>query len=374
LQSVTDPLLGNLIAEDTTPVFPVINVSAKINGAPVTLAKGLALPAGETLQIIVTRIVQASDVPNPFPPGGSNMGTSTTYVCNATEAGAITNTGTTVSAESQFALSIFKPSITIGLTLNKTTANVADKLTYTLTVHNTSSTNSPNIVANFQTGTLLSNVLISGVSRGRVSGLASTSHMFVGEFVFGPGLRPNSKIIAINSAAQVTLNKPVRTVGSSNLFFGFGPAIVNGVRQPFIPPPSNFVFPAELTNSWGLYPGEVVQFSYTHVFTASDPIPLKNALDMFFFVTDSPLHLVALGPTESTVRRLLSPRHRCRSKCCSDNFTNEAHSPDPLSSNLHTRLRPSGRNGLCAHWQQFGNPNDYRWDHRPVLRAGVWRR
>src|SRR5262249_32581606 len=116
------------------------------------------------------------------------------------------------------------------------------------------------------------------------SGLASTSHMFVGEFVFGPGLAVNSKIIAIHSATQVILNKPVKTAGSSKLFFGFGPAVVNGVTQHFVPPPSNFVFPAALTDPVGLAPGEVVQFSYSHVVTASDPKPLKNRLDMFFFV------------------------------------------------------------------------------------------
>src|SRR5262249_51949639 len=124
LQSVTDPVLGNLIDEETTPVFPVTDVSATINGAPVTLAMGLQLPAGETLQVIVTRIVQASDVPNPFPPGGFTQGGTTTWVFNATQAGAISNTGTTVSTPILWTESIFKPSITIGLNVDKTAASV----------------------------------------------------------------------------------------------------------------------------------------------------------------------------------------------------------------------------------------------------------
>jgi uncharacterized repeat protein (TIGR01451 family) len=295
LQSVTDPLLRNLIAEDTTPVLPVTNVSASINGVLVTLTKGLALPAGQELQVNVTRIVQASDVPNPFPPGGFAMGSTTTYVFNATQAGAINNTGTTISAPTTWTVGIFKPSITIGLKVDKTSAFVGNTLTYTVTVSNTSSTNSPNLVANFQTGTL-SNVLVSGVLRGVVTGL-DTSHMFVGEFVFGPGLRANSKILAVNSAlGKVTLNKSVlgAAVGTSpQLFYGFGPAIVNGVTQHFVPPPSNFVFPAALMDREGIFPGEVIQFTYTHVVTSSDPIPLKNTLDMFFFVADSELHPLA---------------------------------------------------------------------------------
>src|SRR5262249_49940512 len=128
LQSVTDPLLGDLIAEETTPVFPVMNVSATINGATVTLAKGLALPADASLLVIVTRIVQASDVPNPFPPGGFTQGGTTTWVFNATQAGAISNTGTTVSAPILWSESIFKPSITIGLTVDNTTASVGTRL------------------------------------------------------------------------------------------------------------------------------------------------------------------------------------------------------------------------------------------------------
>src|SRR5262249_29060283 len=175
LQSVTDPLLGDLIAEETTPAFPVINVSATIDGVPFTLSKGLALPGTNvggvphTLQIITTRIVQASDVPNTIPPGGFIVGSTTTYVSTATQAGAISGTGTTVASPSQWDDSIFKPSITIGLKVDKTTASVGDKLTYTVTVTNTSTYNSPNVVANFQAGTL-SNVLVSGVLRGVVTG------------------------------------------------------------------------------------------------------------------------------------------------------------------------------------------------------------
>ena len=272
-------LLGNLL---NAPASPITSISAEINGVlvpPANFKAGLSLPAGETLDVLLVRTVQATD---PFPVSFF----FSTFGFNSVQNGS----GTAISTTAQNGVTIFRPSVKIGLSVDKTTASVGTTLTYTVTVSNTSTTISPNLIANFQSGTL-SNVLVSGVSRGRVSGLTSTSHMFVGEFVFGPGLAVNSKIIAINSATEVTLNKPVKSLGSSNLFFGFGPAIVNGVQQPFIPPPSNFIFPAALTNPAGLYPGEVVQFSYTHVVTASDPIPLKNTLDMFFSVAnDFELH------------------------------------------------------------------------------------
>jgi probable HAF family extracellular repeat protein len=283
LQSFDDSFLGNLIAQETTPIAPVTNVNAFINGAPVTLHAGLALPARASLDVIVTRIVQATD-PNP------TFGT-TICVFSANSDG----TGTTVQGQPEWLVSIFRPSIMIGLSVDKTTANLGTRLTCTVTIRNTSTFNSPSLVANFQTGSL-SNLLVSGASRGRVSGLLSTSHMFVGEFVFGPGLAVNSKIIAINSATQVTLNKPVKSLGSSNLFFGFGPAIVNGVVQHFVAPPSDFFTnnPALVAELENCAPGETIQFSYTHVITSADPNLLKNTLDMFFFVAnDFELHLVA---------------------------------------------------------------------------------
>src|SRR5262249_58722934 len=142
---------------------------------------GLVLPVGETLQVIVTRIVQATD-PNPTV-------STTTYTLSAS--------GATIQAAATWTVNVFKPSITIGLGVNTTSAKVGDTLTYTVTVHNTSTTNSPDLVANFQTSTLLSNVLISGVARGRVS-VADLTHLFVGGVVFGPGLRPNRTNIALH--------------------------------------------------------------------------------------------------------------------------------------------------------------------------------
>jgi hypothetical protein len=302
LETITDSvptfsrqvLLGNLL---NAPASPITSISAEINGVlvpPANFKAGLSLPAGETLDVLLVRTVQATD---PFP---VSLFLST-FGFNSVQDGS----GTAISATVSNTVTIFHPSVKIGLTVDKTTASVGDRLTYNVTVTNTSTTNSPNLVANFQTGNL-SNVLISGMSRGRVTGLTSTSHMFVGEFVFGPGLRPNSKILAINAAlGQVTLNKSIPTaqLGTSpELFFGFGPAIIGGVQQPFVPPPSDF-----FTNNPALVaelesfaprlatalPFPTVTFSYTHVVHSGDPKPLKNTLDMFFFVSNSELHPVA---------------------------------------------------------------------------------
>src|SRR5262249_17802373 len=160
---------------------------------------------------------------------------------------------------------------------------VGDKVTYTATVTNASSRNSPNLIAKFQTGKLTSGSAV-------VTGLPSTSHMFVGEYVFGTGIPASTKISSINSGSKVTLNKLAPATTESKIFFGFGPATVGGVGQHFVPPALGFVFPAALTNPAGLPPGGVVQFSYTHVVTASDPRPLNNTLDMFFFVGNSKAH------------------------------------------------------------------------------------
>jgi len=268
LQNIHDSFLGNLLH---APVSPVVSISGRINGAPVTLQAGLALPAGEVLDVIVTRTVQATD-PNP------TVGTRT-YIFSANADG----TGATVQGVSRWNVSIFQPSVTIGLTVDKPSAAVGDKVTYTATIANTSSRNSPNLIAKFQTGKLTS-------GSAAVTGLSSTSHMFVGEFVFGAGIPANARISSINSASRVTLNKLATSTGARNISFGFGPAIVNGVQKHFVAPPPGFVLPAALTDPAGLAPGEVVQFSYTHVVTASDPKPLNNTLDMFFFVGNSKSH------------------------------------------------------------------------------------
>jgi hypothetical protein len=185
-------------------------------------------------------------------------------------------------------VNIFKPSVKIALAVDKATAKVGDTLTYTVTVTNTSTANSPNLVFNVQNGTL-SNQLVGGVNRGVVTGLFSTFHIFAGESVWGPGIQKGTTVLSVNSASQVTLNKTVAAavVGTTQqLYFGFGPMTV--------PPPLGFQLPpAVLSTLQNFAPGAQVTFSYTHVITSADPNPLKNTFDMFFFVANTELHPVA---------------------------------------------------------------------------------
>jgi uncharacterized repeat protein (TIGR01451 family) len=134
LQSVNDSLLGNLIGASnvTATIAPV---SGPVQ--TVTLAKGLELPAGATLTVTGTRTVLATD---PDPTTGS-----TTYVFNATQAGAVASTGQTLSQSPSWTVNLFQPSVAVTLSVDKSVAHLGDTVTYTGTISDTSSSDSPDL-------------------------------------------------------------------------------------------------------------------------------------------------------------------------------------------------------------------------------------
>ena len=282
-QGTNQVLLGNLFSP---PLHNFItSISAEINGVlvpPASFKPGLAVPAGQTLDVLVIRTVQATD-PTPNSLFLSSFGFNT--LANGT--------GTAISATASAAVTIFHPSVTIGLGVSPTTGvKVGTTLTYTVTIHNTSTTNSPNLVFNVAPAASLtkgSNV---------VTGLSNTNlqHAFVGEFVWGAGIPVNTKITAVNGGTSVTLNKAATATTISQVYFGFGPAIVGGIQQPFVPPPLGFQIPAAtLAEMENFAPGATVTFSYTHVVTATDPNPLTNRIDIFFYVQNTQAHPIAFA-------------------------------------------------------------------------------
>jgi hypothetical protein len=271
-------LLGNLLTPP--PHNFIASISAENGGVivpPASFKAGLEVLPGATLDVLVVRTVQATD-PTPTSAFASTFGFNT--VANGT--------GTAISATATSTVTIFHPSVTIGLGVSPTTASVGTTLTYTVTVHNTSTSNSPNLIFNAPFGNLAKgSAVITGLSS------VSTLHAFVGEFVWGPGIPVNTKISVVGTTS-VTLNKvaTATTVGGQ-FYFGFGPAIIGGVQQPFVPPPLGFVIPpAVLSVLTNFAPGQTVQFTYTHVVTATDPNPLKNTLDMFFYMQFTEAHPV----------------------------------------------------------------------------------
>jgi hypothetical protein len=197
LQSVTDPVLGNLISERTTPVFPVTQIAATITPAvgpvqTVNLAGDLQLDAGAVLTVTVTRIVQPSD-PNP------TKGT-TTFVFNSDPQ----FTGATFQTAPTWTVNLFHPAVYVQVSVDKTSAMVGDTVSYLVTITNTSTSNSP-------------------------------------------------KLINFNLTETVADPTP-----------------------PVIP---------------ALAPGQVFQFSYSHVVTAGDPNPLTNTVRADFHVTPTGMHM-----------------------------------------------------------------------------------
>src|SRR5262249_46787939 len=131
VKNVTESLLGNI----------VINGVVQAPVAPVTSINASALPAhnplvpGDSVTILVTRTVQAGD-PDPT--------TSTvTFVYNSKA----DFSGASATTSASDSVNLFQPSASMTLTASPTTAqHFGDVITYTYTVTNTSSADSPNLV------------------------------------------------------------------------------------------------------------------------------------------------------------------------------------------------------------------------------------
>ncbi len=143
LQSVTDTsgaqtLLGNLLAEQSNPVAPVESVTSTIlhNGQSIgSAAQGSELDPGDEILFHVSRRVQQND---PDPTTGM-----VTFVLNDAPDGS----GDNESANSQWAVNLFQPSAKLTETASPTTATqLGQVITYTFTLSNTSSSDSPNLI------------------------------------------------------------------------------------------------------------------------------------------------------------------------------------------------------------------------------------
>jgi len=132
---ITDTVLGNLVVDGVpqTPDGTIITQSA-YDTQHVLQADG-SLAAGDTLTIQVTRIVQPGD-PDPIV-------NTTTYIFN--DAADFTAEAVSDSAVSN-PINLFQPSATMTVTASPDTATfLGQVITYTYTVNNTSSSDSPDL-------------------------------------------------------------------------------------------------------------------------------------------------------------------------------------------------------------------------------------
>jgi uncharacterized repeat protein (TIGR01451 family) len=131
IQSVNDSLLGNIVANHTlqAPVAPVTSISSAFNF-------GTPLASGASLTIFVTRPVQATD-PDP-------TNDTTTFIGTDDLAGLADPITTSVSNS----VDLFQPSVSMTESASPSAGVVGSPITYTYTVTNSSSSDSPNLVLN----------------------------------------------------------------------------------------------------------------------------------------------------------------------------------------------------------------------------------
>jgi hypothetical protein len=162
LQSVTDDLLGTIVVNHTlqqpgaTGVNPFVT---SINAGGYDFTQPLA--PGASLTIFVTRTVQPGD-PDPTP---------NTVTFTATDD--LAGLEDPITARVTDSVNLFQPSATVTVTASPTTATqLGQVITYTYTVNNTSSSDSPNLILstsnpnNSFTDTLLGNLEADAIAAG----------------------------------------------------------------------------------------------------------------------------------------------------------------------------------------------------------------
>jgi uncharacterized repeat protein (TIGR01451 family) len=135
IQSVTDTLLGTIVSNHTlqAPTAPVTSITASNNAY--FGASAIPLAVGDTVTIQVSRPVQSTD-PDP-------TNSTTTFIGTDDLAG----TEDQIKTTSSNSINLFQPSASLSETVSPTTATQAGQvITYTFTVTNTSSSDSPNLV------------------------------------------------------------------------------------------------------------------------------------------------------------------------------------------------------------------------------------
>jgi hypothetical protein len=148
IQSVSDTLLGDIVVNHSlqTPVAPATSISSAFNFTQ-------PLSPGARLTIFVTRPVQATD--------SDPTASTVTFIGTDDLAG----TDNPITASATNSVNLFQPSASMTETASpSSTSNPGQVITYTFTVSNTSSADSPNLVLDLSnpndsfTGTLLGNL------------------------------------------------------------------------------------------------------------------------------------------------------------------------------------------------------------------------
>ena len=153
IQSVSDTLLGNIVVNHVLQQPGAAGVNPFVTSISSGFNFNQPLGVGASLTISVARTVQPTD-PDP-------TNSTVTYVGTDDLAGQ----GDQITASASNSVNLFQPSANLTLTAFPTTATfVGQVITYTYTVNNTSSADSPNLVLdlnnpnNFFTDTLLGNL------------------------------------------------------------------------------------------------------------------------------------------------------------------------------------------------------------------------
>jgi uncharacterized repeat protein (TIGR01451 family) len=243
IQSVTDTLLGNIVVNHTLQKPGASGVNAyvtAIDAGGFDFSQPLA--SGASLTIFVTRTVQASDPDPTF--------NTTTFIGTDDLAG----TQDPITATVTNSVNLFQPSAKVTVTTNPTTAQaLGDPITYTYTVSNTSSSDSPNLVLdtnnanNSFTDTLLGNLEADAIHAATGNNTATVASLAPGasfsftetraiqagdpnpltntttvKFTLAQNLGTFTNIISASASASVTLLPHLTIVKSVN-----GPDVIH---------------------------------------------------------------------------------------------------------------------------------------------------
>jgi hypothetical protein len=134
IQNVSDTLLGNIVVGHTLQQPGAAGVNPFVTSISSSFDFTQPLPTGASLTIFVTRTVQPTD-PDPTTSTVTFVGTDD-----------LAGQGDPITASATNSVNLFQPSATLTLTASPTSAVVGTPITYTYTVSNTSSTDSPNLI------------------------------------------------------------------------------------------------------------------------------------------------------------------------------------------------------------------------------------
>jgi uncharacterized repeat protein (TIGR01451 family) len=136
LQSVTDTRLGNIVVGHTLQSQGAAGVDPAVTAISSNFNFATPLATGASLDIFVTRTVQATD---PDPTNSTVTFVGTDDLAGQSDA---------ITASAANSVNLFQPSATLTEVASPTAGVVGTPITYTFTVSNTSSTDSPNLVLN----------------------------------------------------------------------------------------------------------------------------------------------------------------------------------------------------------------------------------